>query len=177
MYEEDKIKEAEYFYNQILKAEEDGDVFKYNLSAFLAAARSVLQFALKEAKTKKGGERWYNSAISKNIVISFFKDKRDINIHIEPVRIRKDVSILIRETLKISESIRIIKKDTNGNIIGESRSKPESPKIKEEIAPETTYKFKFDDWPGTEDIFTLCQKYLVELKNIVSDGRIKRFLS
>lgn len=177
MYELDKIKEAEYFYNQMLKAEEDINAFKYNLSAFLAAARSVLQFALKEAETKKGGKQWYDSAISKNMVISFFKDKRDVNIHTEPVKVRKDINILIKETLRVSESIRIIKRDANGNIIEESQSESEPPKIQKEIPPEAIYKFKFNDWSGSEDIPTLCQKYLTELKNIVSNGQAKRFLS
>ncbi len=177
MHEIEKIKEAEYFYNQMLKTEENSNVFKYNLSAFLAAARSVLQFALKEAKNKSNGRQWYDSVIRDSTVVSFFKDKRDLNIHTEPVKVRKDVNILIRETLRVSESIKIIKRDKNGNIIEECQSGPEPPKIKEEIPPEVTHKYKFDDWSGTEDIPTLCQQYLTELKNIVSDGQVRGFLS
>ena len=33
--------------------------FKFNLPAFLCAARSVLRYALKEAKKHAGGQAWY----------------------------------------------------------------------------------------------------------------------
>jgi hypothetical protein len=66
MYELDKIQEAEYFYDQMKVNEEKADVFKYNLSAFLSAARSALQFALKEAETKSGGIQWYDSVMTGN---------------------------------------------------------------------------------------------------------------
>ncbi len=51
MYEKDKIIEAEYFYSRMSQEQNDRDAFRHNLSAFLSAARSVLQYALKEAET------------------------------------------------------------------------------------------------------------------------------
>lgn len=173
----EKIQEAEYFYAQMSKAEEDSDAFKYNLSAFLAAARSVLQFALNEARTKSGGQQWYDSFIKGNPVVSFFKDKRDINIHKEPLRVRKDVHIVLRETISVSESIIIVKSDEHGHIIGESKSETEPQNRKKEIPSKVTYRYRFDDWTGNEDILTLCQRYLAGLKTIVADGQKKGFLS
>jgi hypothetical protein len=177
MHEIEKIKEAEYFYNQMLRTEDDSDAFKYNLSAFLAATRSVLQFAFSEAKAKSGGQQWYDSIIAGKPILLFFKDKRDVNIHREPVRVRKDIHILITENISISESITIVQKDEHGNVIGESKSETAPPKAKEEIPAEITYKYMFDDWTGIEDVLGLCQRYLIELKVIVADGRKKGFLS
>ncbi len=51
MHEKDKIIEAEYFYSRMKQEQHDRDAFRHNLSAFLSAARSVLQYALKEAET------------------------------------------------------------------------------------------------------------------------------
>lgn len=184
MYETDKIKEAEYFYKQILNTQEDSEAFKYNLSAFLSAARSVLQFARKEALTKPKGQYWYDTSVSKHPVISFFKNKRDINIHREPVKIRKDITLTLTEALSLSVSIgpiRMVKTDKYGNIIsesiGESQSEPEPRKIKKQVPPNVTYRYGFDDWTGDEDIPTLCRKYLDQLKAITTEGLEQSFLS
>jgi len=55
MHELEKIEEAKYFYSQMSVASDNRDRFKYNLSAFLASARSILQYALKKQNLKKGG--------------------------------------------------------------------------------------------------------------------------
>jgi len=184
MHELEKIKEAEYFYNQMLKTEEDSEAFKYNLSAFLSAARSVLQFANNEAITKSKGQYWYYTCVSKKPIISFFKDKRDINIHREPVKTRKDITLSLTEALHLSVSmgsIRMVHKDKYGKIISESinksQSEPKSRKVKKQVPAEATYRYSFDDWVDNEDIPTLCQKYIDELKTITADGLKKGFLS
>jgi len=184
MYELDKIKEAEYFYKQMLDTQEDSGAFKCNLSAFLSAARSVLQFACKEAITKPKGQYWYDTCVSKKLIISFFKDKRDINIHREPVKTRKDITLSLTEALHLSVSmgpIRMVQKDKYGNIISESISENQSEleprKVKKQVLPKVTYRYSFEDWVGSEDIPTLCQKYIDELKTITADGLKNGFLS
>lgn len=42
MHEEEKFKEAEYFLTQMINEKGNTEAFKFNLSAFLTAARSVL---------------------------------------------------------------------------------------------------------------------------------------
>jgi len=184
MYELEKIKEAEYFYKQILDTQEDSETFKYNLSAFLSAARSVLQFARKEAKTKSKGLHWYDICVSKKPIISFFRKKRNINIHREPVKTIKDITLALTEALPLSISmgpIRIVQKDKCGNIISksisENQSKPEPRKVEKQVPPKVTYRYRFNDWTGDEDIPTLCRKYLDEVKIIAIDGKQKGFLS
>ena len=63
MHEQLKIREAEYFFAQMSAFVNDRDAFNYNLSAFLAATRSVLQYAHKEAVTRPDGEGWYAAEI------------------------------------------------------------------------------------------------------------------
>ena len=46
MHEEDKIKVVKYFHSRMVGEEKDRNNFVYNLSAFLASARSVMQYAL-----------------------------------------------------------------------------------------------------------------------------------
>ena len=50
MNEYTKLKEAQYFNSEMVKKQLNRDSFNYNLSAFLSSARSILQYALEEAK-------------------------------------------------------------------------------------------------------------------------------
>ncbi|MDQ7839356.1 MAG: hypothetical protein RDU59_12785 [Thermodesulfobacteriota bacterium] len=107
MHEQEKLKEARYFARRMEASIDDPEAFQYELSAFLSAARSVLQYALDEAKQKPNGQRWYEAQVSGNAVLKFFKDKRDLNIHAEPVRPSRHIAVAITEHITISESIRI----------------------------------------------------------------------
>jgi hypothetical protein len=105
MNENLKIQEAEYFLSQMCENNER-PFFNYNLSAFLTAARSVLQYAFEESKTKPNGKSWYDPAIQNRPVVKFFKDKRDINIHAsEPVNPSADINIGINDTISLSDEV------------------------------------------------------------------------
>jgi hypothetical protein len=178
MHEREKIKEAKYFYNKMLEEQGNKDNFRHNLSAFLSSARSVLQYALEVAKTKQGGNQWYGNRISAGYIIKFLKDKRDINIHAEPIQPQAHHKLTITHTLHLSDSLSITVTDKNGNIKSQYHSDEPEPKPKEPETPivlETRYKFA--DWSGNEDIPTLCQIYVQELEDVVEDGIRKGFIT
>ena len=56
MNEQEKINEAHYFLEQLSALGNERDKFRYNLSAFLSAARSPLQYACNEASHKPAVE-------------------------------------------------------------------------------------------------------------------------
>lgn len=91
MNEFEKIREAEYFLGRMTAEREVRDAFRFNPSAFLSAARSVLQYALEEARRKPGGQAWYDGHMAASPILTFFKDRRDVNIHVEPVALRADI--------------------------------------------------------------------------------------
>ncbi|MCJ7655818.1 MAG: hypothetical protein MUO97_11085 [Dehalococcoidia bacterium] len=170
MHEKDKLQEARYFYSR-MQAEKDPKAFQYNLSAFLSAARSVLQYALEEAKNKKGGQKWYDAHISNRRTLPFFRDQRDINIHTEPVKPGKDYHVTMRSTIHLSSSLSIKHMDESGKIleerhIGNGKLPQEPPKDEATI----NVRYKFTDWPGDEDVMELSREYLAELKYVVEDG-------
>jgi len=176
MHEMKKLAEAKYFYNKIKDELENTNSFKYYLSAFLGASRSVLQYAGEEAKSKKN-QAWYDGCISKSSLFKFFKDKRDINIHAKPLETIKQVKVIIKEIINLSDSINVIKRDKDEYIYEVSFSKQESkPKI-QEPQPSLEYKYIFDDWPGGEDIVELGGKYLIELENLIKDGIGKGYIT
>jgi hypothetical protein len=87
MHERKKLEEAEYFYHHLVdeQTKKNREAFRHDLSAFLTAARSVLQYTDKEAKTKLGGSAWYNNQITSGPLLKFFRDERNDDIHEEPV--------------------------------------------------------------------------------------------
>ena len=175
--ENDKINEAEYFYMQMLNAGEEVVLFKHNLSAFLSSSRTVLQFALEDAKRKSGGQDWYVKTVSKYPVIKFFGDERNANIHKEPVHVSKDVHIQLCSTLSVTVHIGVMVKDTDGKIKGSFESKSDSASKDKWVPPIVSYKYRFDKWIGTEDVSELCKQYIDVLKVVVNDGQTKRYLS
>src|SRR5437773_12276081 len=70
MFEQDKLDEAQYFLGHLRGLREPRH-FQYELSAFLTAARTALQYALDEARTKPGGQHWYDTQVSAKAVIKF----------------------------------------------------------------------------------------------------------
>ena len=98
MHERKKLEETRYFYSKMNDSLNQREEFCYNLSAFLSSARSALQYALKECSSK-GKQQWYDSQIKSSPVLTFFKDKRDINIHTEPIQPQTNHNLALTETI------------------------------------------------------------------------------
>jgi hypothetical protein len=179
MNERRKLAEAKYFYSRMVEEQSNRDNFSHNLSAFLSSARSVLQYAFSELELKenKEGKKWYDSCVSASPILRFFKDKRDINIHTEPVSPVKNTHLTLKDTLGISDWVLVIHRDKNGNIIqqhsNEFHSKSES--TKGQVTRQVEYKFS--DWKGDESVLALCQKYLQELERFIENGVSEGFIT
>ncbi len=179
MHESDKLAEAEYFYAEMQKDFEDRLAFNFKLSAFLAAARSVLQYAHAEAKAKAGGQAWYDGQVASNPIVGFFKDKRNINIHVKPVEVRADIGIEITETLQLSEAL-TIEVFEEGRLVGRHRVESPRPAADQEVADRPAIirsVYRFADWSGPEDLIALSRTYLDQLASIVADGHARGLLT
>lgn len=178
MNENKKIQEAEYFLSKISETINERHLFNFNLSAFLSATRSVLQYALKEASSRANGKSWYYSAIQNRPVVRFFKDKRDINIHGEPIKPSAEKHVNMNLTISLSNTVSVTIKDENGNISdNEIAPRPESTRKITTDKPTVNYIYRFQDWSGTEDVVDLSLQYIKELNEIVSDGVSKGFVT
>lgn len=177
MHELEKLKEAGYFARCMEATINDPEAFQFKLSAFLSAARSVLQYAFEEAKQKPNGERWYEAQVSGNSVLKFFKDKRDLNIHTEPIRPSRHISVSDTAHVSISESIRI--EITRGDRTTEIREHKEEPPKPSPIASSTEVEIRYilTDWPGPEDAIQLSRQYLTALEAFVKVGTSGGFIS
>jgi hypothetical protein len=165
--EREKLKEARYFAQRMEASVDDPQAFQYELSAFLSAARSVLQYAFEEATKTPVGRRWYEAQVSGNAVLEFFKDKRDLNIHVEPVRPSRHIDLSFTEHIMISESVRIETRKEDGTTeVREHKEEPPKPKPQETSA-EVRIRYVFVDWGGSEDVIDLSYQYLAALENSV----------
>jgi hypothetical protein len=174
MHEHTKIQEARYFLGRMKDSSEIAP-FQYELSAFLSAARSALQYALKEAKSKTGGKAWYDSAVTNNRIVNFFKDKRDISVHHEPVVPNKDVTISIGEVLHFSEAVQITVYDREGRLVSQGTAGCPFPPPQPPKPASVSYRFWFSDW-ADQDLMELCVQYLSEIQSTLEDGIEKGFL-
>lgn len=168
MHEQEKLNEARYFLQRMEASINEPQAFQYELSAFLSAARSVLQYAFEETTNKPNGRRWYEVQVSGNVVLRFFKDKRDLNVHAEPVRPSKHILLSITEHVGISESLRI--EIQPEDVTTEVRKHKSDPPKMEKTKTEVKIRYVFADWGGPEDVLELSRQYLDALENFVQVG-------
>ena len=69
MNERYKIGETKFFLARMEESLHDPETFRYYLSAFLTAARTVTQYAREESRAK-GRQQWYEETIAGNDVLS-----------------------------------------------------------------------------------------------------------
>jgi hypothetical protein len=171
---------------QMAACVEDRQRFEFNLSAFLSAARSVLQYGLLEAERRPGGKVWYDVYVAARPILAFFKDKRDISIHKQPVRPAAHVAVTVTETVVVSESVVVEVRDPEGNLVERlgdvsgPADMPPAARPSSVAAPDRAgieYSYRFADWPGGEDLLVLSRRYLAELRAFVADGRAGGYLS
>lgn len=166
----EKLLEAKYFLERMTEKQSDRDAFKYNLSAFLAAARSVTLIMQKEFDKAPGFKKWYSEKQAKmqsDEVMKLLNDKRVMTIHQQPVRPHAHVNVGISEHVVISESISIVITHANGTI-ERRESKPTPPPPPAETEATTEWRWYFDELPG-KDIITLCQEQIVKLETLVTE--------
>ncbi len=178
MHEKQKISEAVYFYNKMLRKEDKPKAFRYELSAFLSAARSALQYACKEVKCSPAQKKWYDERVAASPVIQFFRCMRDISIHTEPVKPRMHVTASIQNQLLISDSMRIeIRREDGSEEVLEPSNELSLDQPRETEGISFSNRYYFSDWGGDEDVFALCKSYLKEIECFVEDGIKKGYIS
>lgn len=176
MHEKMKYEEAIFFYSKMRETPGRKE-FRYYLSAFLSAARSILQYSMEEGKSKPDWQRWYEDKMNSEIM-KYFRDKRNFNIHTAPLP--QNITLVINETLSVEESLTIIKRNEDKLTVEfekEVKNNNQPSKGSESKGANVDIIHRFGDWKGNEDVLTLSEKYLVELENYIEEGVNKKFFS
>lgn len=180
MNEDHKIKEARYFLAKLAQPELEHCTFAYELSAFLTAARSALQYALDEVKSKPGGQTWYDGQIQAFPVIGFLRDKRDVSVHATPVIPNPTIHVKLEEHAVLGDSFSVTVKNPDGTEVRDqphARPTEQMPLRNTLASSNSSVTYHFSDWTGTEDVVTLCSCYIQQICDIVSDGRTRLLIS
>lgn len=162
----------------------DDNIFRYELNAFLASARSIFQYALEEIKSPITISRtWYDSAVKQSVYVKFFKDKRDTVIHHKPIDTDKNVALENFDTLLIKDgAIAIEIRDQNSEIVGNFSSiNPPQNREAGESGSKISSKWFFVDSPmgdpKDKEVVSLCEKYLKDAESFYRDGKMKGYLT
>ncbi len=179
MHEKEKLEQAKQFLSQMEKEKENRKKFQNNLSAFLSSARSAVAYARKEAKSKPKGQEWYDKIIGGSQILKFFRDKRDKDIHDEPVIpiAHHKLGLNVVSNTKAALQITVISKGGKIEKIPSAETAPGPKTNMPETPVDYETKYKFDDWQGSEDVLDLCQKCVQELENVINAGVAKGFIT
>ncbi len=215
---EKKLKQVKYVYKEISKFKNrifvksglDEETGSYPLltqiSSFLAHARSILQYAQKEAK-ESGHQSKYDNYVGKNRIIKFFKIIRDSDIHEYTISshmtitgespivsydpetytaIGKEVKFYV-EPLSDLNSAKHKNKEVEIMITLGKRIKIENSfiqKLEDEgkkdlagAARNGKELFEEQECDGEKDIFKLCEKYIRELELFINFGTTNGFIT
>jgi hypothetical protein len=194
---DEKLAEARFFLERLRNAE-TREAFRYCLSAFLSAARSVMQYAhraifgerpqvhcdgcqcppsVAAPAQNQPARQWYNDHMRRHFVLGYFKDKRDLNIHEAPVRAREEHRVALEPVaVSISSSLHIAIHHDDGRV--EAFEVPPSPPPSPPPPGPSTLSvhYYFTDWDG-EDVLEISQHYLDTLAEVLADGRARGFVA
>lgn len=98
----DRLNATNYFYFKLinLQKQDEFNLFRWNLEAFIVFARSITSLIQKKYNKLNNFEEWYTEKqeeMKKNEVFLFFKKKRDFIIHqksIDGKEIKKEIKII-----------------------------------------------------------------------------------
>jgi hypothetical protein len=184
----EKLLEAQYFLQRMRENSSDRDAFKYNLSAFLSAARSVRWFLKKEHENKPNFKQWWKSKgewdkkgekpsdITEPVRAAnvFFDDKRRIAIHERSVRPRAHVDVEITERVTVRPSWEgvVIRADGTRERVEVKEPEPHSAPEPTDTEPTVEWRWYFEDLPPVideKDVITLSEEHVGRLEAFVSE--------
>ena len=177
MYEKQKVAEARYFLSRMETERPEPEAFKHNLSAFLSASRSVMQYALREAQQKAGGRAWYDNEVAAHPLLGFFTSERNINTHHVPIQPAGQVDVYAIDRAHMTEDGVVELFDLDGNLI-DAASAAEQGAIEPDVEEYAIrYVYRFATWQEPEDVIGLCRDYLGALETLVEHGRAQLLIS
>jgi hypothetical protein len=150
------------------------NTFKYNLSAFLSAARSVTFIMQKEFDKVPGFAKWYSIQQDKmraDEKMKILDAKRDVTIHRESVRPHACVEVSITEHITVTDSVSVTVIRADGTVEQQNSINsihPSPPPAPTETESAVKWRWYFDEAPYT-DVITVCKEYISKLESIVAE--------
>src|SRR5215207_3942563 len=184
----EKLLEAQYFLQRMRENSSDRDAFKYNLSAFLSAARSVRWYLYREHENKPNFKQWWNSkeqwaGLKKDQNLSditdpvraanvFFDMTRNLTIHERSVRPRAKVDVEMTAQSTVIPSMEYVVIRADGTRDRGEANDPDPPAVhkRADTEPTVEWRWYFEGLPPVveeNDVITLSEEHLGRLKALL----------
>jgi len=215
---EKKLKQVKYIYKEIskfknrifvkngLNEETGSNPFLTNIGSFLVHARSILQYAQKEAKGS-GNQLKYDNYVSQNKIIKFFKGIRDSEIHEYTIdshtiidanssiisydhethiAIGKEVKLHVKPLSDLNspkdedrevEIVVTLQKRVEVNNTFIQKLESEGEEDLTEAARNGKEFYEEQECDGEKDVFKLCERYIKELEIFINFGIANGFIT
>jgi len=166
----DKLNEAKNFIEEMKNVYLFPDKFRYVLTAFLAASRSITLIMQKEFSKEVGFKDWYKqkqTEMRNNSTLKYLDRQRDISLHEHPVLQCSIISVIEPKVNSPDMSIFLTGTGSNINL---SHVLLPAPTIK----PNTRLTYYFDDMHAIgKDVMAICQEAITALEAIVVECETK----
>lgn len=165
----DKLNEAKHFLGKMSEATSELDKFRYELTAFLSASRSITQIMQKEFSGKSGFGDWYKQKqkeMEQNGTLKYLHRQRSITFHEHPV-----LPYPIQATSQVSDAtgMRVFITGTGSALDLNSVFVPFPV-----ISTRTVVRYYFNDIPTEDrDVVTICIEAIKALEIVVSECESK----
>lgn len=115
-----------------------------------------------------------------NVILKFFRDKRNLNIHTSPIKPSAHYTDTITDQIFLSDSLEVVLIKKDGAKVPQEFIKPEIPYEEKTTIPKSDLvqevKYVFQDWNGNEDVLSLSERYLQEIERLLNEGCEKGFI-
>ena len=169
------------FVNGGLDSETGAYPLQVEISSFITTTRSVLQYALKECK-RRGKLNNYESSVRKRPIIALFRDLRNTDVHEKTLgtqttitadsrmyktkeeaekysqKAPKEAKVITHLTMPLTTSIELIDQLRNNG--------QEDLSVAAEAGEQLYQAVEFE---GEYDLFSLCDKYMENISEIISE--------
>ena len=166
----DKLNEAKHFLEEMKKVSSDIDKFRYELTAFLAASRSITQIMQEEFSEKSDFAVWYaqkQSEMKNSGILKYLHRQRTLTYHKRPVLPSYPIGVTGQSVDGADISVILM---GTGSTLDLSRSFVTLPMIQ----PGATVSYYFDDISSKDkDVISICQEAVNTLEIIVIECETK----
>ncbi len=170
---QDKLQEANYFRHQMKVAGGNRDHFRWNLSAFLGAAYSVLDIMHTEYTRLKrpGFEAWFKQKkkeLYDDPLVSTLLNKRNQVVHVEVAQVRGRHLAEINEQLaEFEEKAVPVVTDVDGTAISGSPAGNDAPRVP--VTPGISqFIWTVEEFPN-RDVLAVAGEMLTALQRMVQE--------
>ncbi len=162
----DKLNETKYFLNEMNRVCLNPDHFRYTLTAFLSASRSITQIMQAEFSNEVDFPEWYKQKqeeLQKDSALKYLHAQRRLSYHARPIL---QYPIGITEQITEGKRVNAFLTGTGGTLVHSTFL--DHPRL----LPSTDVKYFFDDIPE-KDVIIICQDAVNTLGKIVEECEIK----